>query len=950
MTPTDFRQDPQQGDGSTSGRTARRQVRKRITADLWHALLTYRGITLASFALMIVGKLAAVAMPLVLRDIVDELGHPVSLALLPVFLALAYALLRFLADALNEARDVVFSVVTQRTVASFTERTFAHLHRLGARFHAQRETGKVVRDVQKGADGIGFLLGTAIFAIVPTFVEIATIVVIIARGYPSGFTAVIALTFACYAIYTYVFTRRRLVVQRRVNALEAQSDARLVDSMLNYDTVKFFATEDVETRRLTDVLEQWIEARIANQRALTTLHVGQSAVIAIGIAAMLLIAVQYVLLGRMTVGDLVLVNAYIIQVCMPLNTLGFVFRETNDAKVNVERMFEILAAQGVQGEDIDLPHARPLAVTDGAIEFAHVDFAYDASRPVLHDVHFRVHPGHRLAVVGGSGSGKSTLVRLLFRLYQPGAGRVSIDGQDLREVTQKSVREAIGIVPQDTVLFNDTIAYNIAYGRPGATRADIVRAARAAQLDEFIERLPDHYDTRVGERGLRLSGGERQRIAIARAILKNPRIIVFDEATSALDTRSERAIQAELNRLAQGRTSVAIAHRLSTVVDADWILVMEHGRIVEQGAHADLLARDGVYAKMWALQWQQGELEHMQRKVSAQAVELGPLVAAVGDELRNEMARRRVRWHVSMPDGALCATGDRLDLKQIVASLCRNEIEHAGAGDTVELRIERRANHAWLSVSGARERAGEMPEEAARRIEAKLAALGGGFTATQIGRRVAYAAVIPLRPVVDATAADRRGAGAEADLEPAADADFAKADASSDASSAASGDASANAGLQPAAPAADASRSHREEPLAGLTILALDDQEEARDALEAVLSASGAHVLLAASGDDALQCLAGIPKHAWPQVFLCDIVLGNEDGYQVLERVRDLETQQAVAIGDRLPAIALTGFTEPAAGAAARALHEGFAAHLTKPVAAAVLIGTIRDVARAPRV
>ncbi|GAB7522535.1 ATP-binding cassette domain-containing protein [Paraburkholderia sp. 2C] len=943
MTPTDFRQDQQHDHGRTGGQSRDRHLRRRIAADLWHALLAYRGITLASFALMIAGKFASVAMPLVLRNIVDDLGHPVSLALLPVFLVLAYALLRLLADALNEARDVVFSIVTQRTVASFTERTFAHLHRLGARFHAQRETGKVVRDVQKGADGIGFLLGTAIFAIVPTFVEIATIVVIIARGYSWGFTAVIASTFVCYAIYTYAFTQRRLVVQRRVNALEAQSDARLVDSMLNYDTVKFFATEDVESRRLTDVLEQWIDARIANQRALTTLHVGQSAVIASGIAAMLLIAVQYVLLGRMTVGDLVLVNAYIIQVCMPLNMLGFVFRETNDAKVNVERMFEILAAQGVQGEDIDLPQARPLVITDGAIEFAHVDFAYDASRPVLRDVHFRVHPGHRLAVVGGSGSGKSTLVRLLFRLYQPGAGRVSIDGQDLREATQKSVREAIGIVPQDTVLFNDTIAYNIAYGWPGATRADIVRAARAAQLDEFIERLPDHYDTRVGERGLRLSGGERQRIAIARVILKNPRIIVFDEATSALDTRSERAIQAELNRLAQGRTSVAIAHRLSTVVDADWILVMEHGRIVEQGAHADLLARDGVYAKMWALQWQQGELEHMQRKVSAQAVDLAPLVSAVGDDLRDEMARRRVRWRVSMPDGALCATGDWLDLKQIVESLCRNEIGHARAGETVELRVERRANHAWLSVSGARERPGEMPEDAARRIETRLSALGGGFTATQIGQRVAYAAVIPLRPVLEATAARMRGAGAEAEVGPASDADIANADANAE--------ASANARLRPTAPAAQAARAGLiDEPLAGVTVLALDDQEEARDALEAVLSASGAHVLLAASGDDALQRLADTPKHAWPQVFLCDIVLGNEDGYQVLERIRDLEAQHAVAAGGHLPAIALTGYMEPATGAAVRALHEGFAAHLTKPVAAAVLIGAIRDVARVHRV
>jgi ATP-binding cassette subfamily B protein len=895
--------------GTMTPDEAQSRARSRIAADLWHALLKYRTITLASFALMIVAKLATVAMPLALREIVDELGHPAPPAVFPVFLVLAYALLRFLGDALNEARDVVFSVVTQRTVAAFTERTFTHLHRLGARFHARRETGTVVRDVQKGADGIGFLLGTAIFAIVPTFVEIVTILVILARGYALGFTIAIAATFVCYAIYTYVFTRRRLVVQRRVNALEAQSDGRLVDSLLNYDTVKFFAREDTEARRLNEVLELWIDARIANQRALTALHVGQSAVIAMGVAAVLLLAVQQVVAGAMSVGDLVLVNAYIIQVCMPLNTLGFVFRETNDAKVNVERMFAILSARGEAGEDVDLPDAQPLVVTQGAIEFAHVDFGYDAARPVLRDVSFRVHPGHRLAVVGGSGSGKSTLMRLLFRLYRPGAGSVSIDGMDLRGVTQASLREAIGIVPQDTVLFNDTIAYNIGYGRPGATRADVVRAARAAQLDGFIDRLPDHYDTRVGERGLRLSGGERQRIAIARAILKNPRIIVFDEATSALDTRSERAIQTELKRLAQGRTSIAIAHRLSTVVDADWILVMEHGRIVEQGAHDELLARDGVYAKMWALQWQQGELEHMQRKATAQAVALGPLLAAVGDDLHGELARCRVRWHVTMADPALCVSGDLLEMKRIVAALCRNELQRARPGETLEVHVERRANHAWLSVSGARERPGEMAEPVARDMEKRLAALGGAFTATQVDSQVAYAAVLPLRAVIGAPSA-------------AGEADHPLPDA--------------------AAPPAAASSS---EPLAGFTVLALDDEEEARDALEAVLCANGARVLLAASGDDALRQLDGMAHRAWPQVLLCDIVLGADDGYQVLERIRALEARAAVPAGARLPAIALSGYTEPAQHARDGVAGDGFVAHLTKPVAVDALVDSIRAAA-----
>jgi ATP-binding cassette subfamily B protein len=883
---------------TTTDARSRAQLKRLIVRELLAAVLRYRAITAASFALMILAKLSAVAIPLALKHIVDELSQPAQPVVFPVFLALAYALLRFFADALNEARDVVFSSVTQRTVADFAERTFGHLQRLGARFHAQRETGAIVRDVQKGTDGIGFLLGTALFSIVPTFIEIATIVAIVARNYVWTFTLIIAATFACYAIYTYVLTQRRLAVQRRVNAIEAQSDGRLVDSLLNYDTVKFFATEVTETRRLSDILAQWIDARIANQRALTALHVGQSGVIAVGIAAVVLLAVQKVMTGVMSVGDLVLINAYIIQVCMPLNTLGFVFRETNDAKVNVERMFAILVARGVPGEDIDLPDARPLAVTHGAIEFEHVNFGYDPARPVLRDVTFRVHPGHRLAVVGGSGSGKSTLARLLFRIYQPGAGRVSIDGQDVRAVTQKSLREAIGIVPQDTVLFNDTIAYNIAYGRQGATRADVVRAARAAQLDEFIERLPDHYDTRVGERGVLLSGGERQRIAIARAILKDPRIIVFDEATSALDTRSERAIQTELNRLAQGRTSVSIAHRLSTVVDADWILVMEHGRIVEQGTHADLLSRGAVYAKMWALQWQQGELEHVQRKVSSESVRIGSLIANALGPLRAAIAQRRIAWSTVAPHEELRLTGDPVDLQEALRTLCESEIHQTRAGGSVELRVERQGNHAWISVLGAHDGSQALSQPTARAIEARLTGSGGRLTVAPAGDRVAYALVLPLRPVVD----DDRVSGQHA------------------------------AAAEPVAEAID---THK--PLEGLRVLAIDDQEDARDALEAVLTLSGAHVQLAGSGEEALAVFARAPANGAPQVLLCDIVLGAEDGYQVLARIRDFEAGRGVASREQVPGIALTGYQD-------RERQSGFAMHLTKPVPAPVLIEAILDV------
>jgi ATP-binding cassette subfamily B protein len=873
---------------------SRSQLRNRIVSDLAQAIWKYRLQTLAAVTLMIASRLAVVSVPLMLKHVIDEFSRPTANAVFPVFVILTYVLMRYLGDVLNEARDIIFSIVTQRTVASFTERTFSHLHGMGARFHAQRETGGVVRDVQKGADGIGFLLGVAIFTIVPTLIEIATVVAIMMSQYARTFTIAIGITFVCYAGYTLIFTRYRMRFQRAVNRLEAQSDSRLVDSLLNYETVKLFASEDVERKRLSTVLDKWVTARTANQRALTILHVGQSTVIAIGIAAVMLLAAQNVVAGTMSVGDLVLVNAYIVQVCAPLNTLGFVFRETNDAIVNVERMFEILLARGRRGEDVDEVDAKPLEVTAGEIEFKHVDFGYDPARQILRDIDFRAHPGKKLAVVGGSGSGKSTLMKLLFRLYQPTSGVITIDGQDIRHVTQRSLREAIGIVPQDTVLFNDTIAYNIAYGRPSATRADVVRAARAAQLDSFIERLPDHYETRVGERGVRLSGGERQRIAIARAILKDPRIIVFDEATSALDTRSERAIQSELDRLAQGRTSIVIAHRLSTVVNADWILVMEHGRIVEQGQHSELIERGGVYARMWSLQSQQGELAQVQRKVSAQPVHLGALIAGVVDGLHEEIVEHGVHLYTMLPEDDLRVTGDPGVLQLVIADLCRTEIHAADRGERVELRVEREANQVRVCVLGRRAQPAPLSQEQARRLEQALSEMGGTFTVGYVDGHLAYVAMMPLRPVVDADGQ--------------------------------------------ASPQADVTGN-----LDGLCVMVLDDQEAAREALGAVLETTGAGVRLVASGKQALEWLAATPTEQWPDAFLCDIVLGEEDGYQVLRRVRELEASRRVSLDQRMPAIALTGHTQTEDRL--RAQMAGFQMHMTKPVPAERLIAAIRQVA-----
>jgi len=559
----------------------------------------YRGRIFAALTCLVLAKLANVGVPILMKSIVDSLDPRIAVLTVPLALLVAYGLLRLSTTVFTELREFLFAKVTQRAVRRIGLTVFRHLHALSLRFHLARQTGGLTRDVERGQRGISTLISFALFSILPTLVEITLVSAVLIARYDWTFMAITAVALALYMLFTIMITEWRTHFRRQMNELDSKANTRAIDSLLNYETVKYFGNEEWEARRYDESLQRWEHAAVKSQTSLSALNIGQSAIIAIAVALIMWRATVGVVAGAMTIGDLVLVNAFMIQLYIPLNFLGVIYREIKQALADMERLFKLIEEHA---EIVDAPGAQALAVRGAEVRVEHVDFGYEPNRQILHDVTFTIPAGHNVAVVGPSGSGKSTLARLFYRFYDVDGGRITIDGQDIRSVRQDSLRAAIGIVPQDTVLFNDSIEYNIAYGRAGASHDEIVAAAQLAQIHDFIARLPEGYATPVGERGLKLSGGEKQRVAIARAILKRPAILIFDEATSALDSRSERAIQTELKVIARDHTSLTIAHRLSTIVDADEILVLDRGRIVERGTHVALLAANGVYARMWRLQ------------------------------------------------------------------------------------------------------------------------------------------------------------------------------------------------------------------------------------------------------------------------------------------------------------------------------------------------------------
>jgi ATP-binding cassette subfamily B protein len=576
----------------------------RVIGMLFPYLWEFRWRVIIALVFLATAKVANVGVPLVMKEIVDGLEASRQLIALPLALLVMYGALRLSTTLFAELRDVVFVRVTRRAIRRVALQVFRHLHSLSLRFHLERQTGGVSRDIERGTRGISQLLSYMLFSIIPVVLEFSLVAAVLLAKFDWRFAAITFAAVAVYLAFTFAITEWRIGIQRRANEMDSKANTRAIDSLLNYETVKYFNNEDFEARRYDDNLQKYESAEVQREVSLGLLNIGQSAIIAVAVTLLMILAAQGVVTGALTLGDLVLVNGLLIQLYIPLNFLGMVYREIKQSLIDMDRMFRLLD----ENRDVeDRPGAVAIDAANPAVRFEHVDFSYDPRRQILWDVSFEIPAGKTVAVVGHSGSGKSTVARLMFRFYDVTGGRITINGRDIRDVTQKSLRAAIGIVPQDTVLFNDTVFYNIAYGNPDAGRDEVIAAARAAHIHDFIESLPDRYESMVGERGLKLSGGEKQRVAIARALLKNPGILIFDEATSALDSKSEKAIQAELDRIAADRTALIIAHRLSTVVDADEILVLEHGRIVERGRHRDLLARGGVYASMWALQQEQAQ-------------------------------------------------------------------------------------------------------------------------------------------------------------------------------------------------------------------------------------------------------------------------------------------------------------------------------------------------------
>ena len=576
----------------------------RTVVGLLPYLWEYRWRVALALVLLVAAKLANVGVPLVMKGIVDDLDPTLAVLAVPMALLATYGLLRFSTTLFAELRDVVFVRVTQRAIRRVALGVFRHLHDLSLRFHLDRQTGGMTRDIERGTRGISTLLSYLIFSIIPVILEFALVAAVLLAKFDWRFAAITFGAVAAYIAYTFFISEWRIEIRKHANELDSKANTRAIDSLLNYETVKYFGNEAFEAGRYDESLQRYETAAVRNEMSLGLLNIGQSLIIAVAVTALMALAAEGVAAKKLTLGDLVLINGLLIQLYVPLNFLGMVYREIKQSLADMDKMFHLLS-QNLEVKD--KPGAPDLPQVPATVDFRNVNFSYQPNRQILFDVSFTIPAGARVAVVGHSGSGKSTLARLLYRFYDVNEGSIAVSGIDVREVTQQSLRAATGIVPQDTVLFNDTIRYNIHYGRTAASEGEVIEAARAAHIHEFIETLPAKYESPVGERGLKLSGGEKQRVAIARAILKNPRILIFDEATSALDSETERYIQAELTRISEGRTTLVIAHRLSTIMDADQILVMDGGRIVERGTHRVLLEAGGQYAQMWALQQQEEE-------------------------------------------------------------------------------------------------------------------------------------------------------------------------------------------------------------------------------------------------------------------------------------------------------------------------------------------------------